>query len=226
MAKTPRRMKYNCESAFAGIELRDKSILEIGAGKGILSAYMASFARHVVAMEPEAAGSSEGVLAMIAKLRDRLAIENLQVVTTKLQEYDAGNQSFDVVVLHDSINHLDEKACQELRCSDDARRTYRDIFTQIVQMTVQGGRVVIFDCSPRNFFAWSGIKHPVTPQIEWEKHQPPEVWCSLLKPLGVVRESLSWTVAYPLHAFAPLLSNSIAAFFLFSHFRLVLRLDS
>jgi len=224
-AKTPKRIKYNCTSAFGGVNLEGRTILEIGAGAGLLSAYASQFAQHVVALEPEAAGSSGDYLSTIHRLKHSLQATNLEIVSNVLQDYKFHGQRFDLVVLHDSVNHLCEDACEHLHQSEEARRIYQDIFSHVAEMMVDGGRMLIFDCSPRNFFHLAHVKHPITPQIEWRKHQPPRVWLSLLEPLGFVREELSWTVAYPLRVFSPILANSVAAFFLFSHFRLIVHLD-
>lgn len=220
--KIREHIQYNCEQAFEGIDLVGKNVLEIGAGEGILSAYAAFFAKYVTAIEPECAGSRYGYIAAIHRLKKQLNLSNLYVVQDHLQDYYCPEVKYNIVLMHNSVNHLNEQACERLHCSSEAQSIYIDIFTHIASMMLGGAKLVIFDSSRYNFFQMLHIKHPIVPQMEWEKHQPPSVWLRLIKPLGFAKLQLSWTVAYPLRKFSPLLSNRIAAFFLFSHFRLVL----
>ncbi len=148
---------------------------------------------------------------------------NLELFEDIVQNYDCGERKYDIVLMHNTVNHLDEPMCEQLHYSSKAKRIYRDIFKHISSMMSPGGKLIIADCSRHNFFQLIRLKHPITPQIEWKKHQAPKTWVSILDPLGFVKEDLSWTVAYPLRKFSLLLSNRIAAFFLFSHFRLVLK---
>jgi len=220
--KTPQHIKYNCNQAFEDIDLARKHVLEIGAGEGILSAYAAQFAKHLTAIEPEAAGSTEGYSSTIQHMKERLNVPNFEIFQDIVQNYDCGVRKYDIVLMHNSINHLDEPMCEKLLYSREAKNAYRTIFNHISSMMSPGAKLIIADCSRQNFFKMIHMKHPITPQIKWEKHQAPKTWVNILEPLGFVKEELSWTVAYPLRRFSFLLGNQILAFFLFSHFRLVL----
>lgn len=220
--KTPEHIQYNCKQAFGNINITGKSILEIGAGEGILSAYATRFAKHVTAIEPEGAGSTEGYSAIIKNLKEVLAAPNFELFQDVVQNYDCGERKYDIVLMYNSVNHLDESMCEQLDVSSKARNAYRGIFEHISNMMLPGAKLIICDCSRYNFFQMIHMKHPITPQIEWKKHQTPEAWVNVLESLGFVKEKLSWTVAYPLRKFSLLLSNRTAAFFLFSHFRLIL----
>lgn len=224
--KSPRHIRFNCQQAFGDIDLRSRALLEIGAGEGILSAYAAAHAaRYVVALEPGAAGSNEDYTSTIRRMKQRLSASNLEIVEEIIQDYDSGGRKFDIVLLWNSVNHLDEPMCAELKRSSRARESYRSIMTHIANMMSPGALLILGDCSCRNVFPALRMRHPIIPQIEWEKHQSPGTWVRLLEPLGFVRRGFSWITAYPLRFFAPLLSNSVAAFLLFSHFRLVLSYD-
>jgi len=221
--KTPQHIEYNCRQAFGDVDLVGKNVLDIGAGEGVLSAYAAQFAKHVTAIEPEAAGSTEGYSSTIKHIKKRLGLANFELFEGIVQNFDSGERKYDVVLMHNSVNHLDEPMCEQLLYSCEAKNVYRNIFKHIASMMSPGAKLIIADCTRYNFFRMIHMKHPITPQIEWEKHQAPRTWVDLLEPLGFVKEELSWTVAYPLRKFSLLLSNRIAAFFLFSHFRLVLK---
>lgn len=221
--KTPHHIEYNCRQAFEDINLVGKNVLEIGAGEGILSAYTAQFAKHVTAIEPEAAGSTEGYSSVIKHIKKQLGFANLELFQDIVQNFDCAERKYDIVLMHNSVNHLDEPMCEKLHYSSEAKNAYQNIFKHISSMMSLGAKLIIADCSRHNFFQMIHMKHPITPQIEWEKHQAPKTWVNILEPLGFVKEELSWTVAYPLRKFSLLLNNRTAAFFLFSHFCLVLK---
>ena len=102
--KSPRHIKFNCQQAFAGINLCGKSMLEIGAGQGILSVYAATHGgRKVVALEPEASGSMEGDNLVIQRLKKKFCVPNLEIINKTIQEYDSNSHKFDIVLLWNSI---------------------------------------------------------------------------------------------------------------------------
>ena len=221
--KSPKHIKFNCQQAFRSVDLCDKAVLEIGAGEGILSAYAATRgAKYVVALEPETAGSNGGCASTIQHMKQKLGGSNLEIGDGMIQNYDSGERKFDIALLWNSVNHLDEPLCEQLRHSSRARNVYRRIFRHISNMMRAGALLIVADCSRYNLYPMVGLRNPIIPQIEWEKHQSVKTWIQLLEPLGFVKRHLSWTVPYPLRLFAPLLNNSIAAFLLCSHFRLIL----
>jgi hypothetical protein len=225
--KSPKHIKFNCQQAFQGVDLCDKSVLEIGAGEGILSAYAATHgAKYVVALEPGAAGSNGGSASTIQLIKQKLRVSNLEISDGMIQNYDSGGRKFDIALLWNSVNHLDEPFCEQLKHSSHAVDVYRRIFRHISSMMGVGALLIVADCSRYNLYPMLGLRHPIIPQIEWEKHQSVRTWLQLLEPLGFVKRHLSWTVPYPLRLFAPLLNNSIAAFLLCSHFRIILSYDT
>lgn len=218
------RLRHRCRETFKGIDLAGKALLEIGAGLGVFSAYAAiAGARRVVALEPEAAGSTKGYASGIQELTSALGLTNLHVVGQTIQEYDGGEDTFDLVLLYNSINHLDEPMCTEIRRSEEARQVYRRLFRKIASLTAPGGLLLIADVSRHNFWPKVGLRNPLARSIEWHKHQSPGIWGDLLRPLGFDRQSVTWYRFYPLRRLGPLAGNAVAAFFLSSHFRLVLK---
>src|SRR5436309_10690104 len=60
----PDNRRFAMRELFQGVPLDGREVLDVGAGDGRASLYAASAgARHVLALEPEAAGSSEGMQA-------------------------------------------------------------------------------------------------------------------------------------------------------------------
>jgi SAM-dependent methyltransferase len=206
---------------FEGVPLEGARVLDIGAGDGIYSLYaVAAGARELVALEPEAAGSGSGVRDRFERAAARLGGE-VDLRAERLEDYDPGGEGFDVVLSHSSINHLDEPACIALHRSEAARGAYRRLLARIASMTEPGGTLLVFDAQRSNMFSRLPVRHPIARSIEWEKHQPPEVWADLLREVGFERERVTW------HSFNTLrtpgrrlLGNRLASWFLGTGFRL------
>lgn len=217
------RAMFRCAEVFRAADLKGKSVLEIGAGAGVFSAYAAvSGARKVVALEPEVAGSTVGYKAKIEQMAQRLGSGNLEVCGDTIQAYEPKGNLFDVVLSYNSVNHIDEPACMELHRSEQARAVYRAIIGKIRDMMPPGGLLIICDCSRHNFFPLLRLRNPMCPSIEWHKHQSPRVWIKIISPLGFHKKSLSWYHMYPLRNLGWLASNRLTAYFQASLFRLVL----
>jgi len=219
------RAWFRCRRTFRGVPLAGKSLLEIGAGAGVFSAYaITQGASHVTALEPELAGSTEGYVSALGRMQAGLGAEDFEVLPDTIQAFDPGDRKFDIVLSYNSVNHLDEPMCMELRRSEEAREVYRHIFRKVAGMMVPGGHLILADASRYNFFGMIGLRAPLAPTVEWEKHQSPRTWLRLLEPLGFRKVALSWRRNYPLRYLGPLGANRVVNFFLSSHFRLVVTL--
>jgi SAM-dependent methyltransferase len=222
---TEQNLRFHLDTVFEGVRFQDRAVLDIGGGTGILSFYACyRGAREVVCLEPEAEGSSSGMVERFHRLRSLLRCEgtvSLERVT--FQNYDPKGKTFDLVVLYDSVNHLDEQACQTLTRSERSRRVYLDIFKKLHDCMNGGGKLVVADCSRFNFFSILRLKNPFVPTIDWKKHQSPRVWAELLEEAGFSRPRVRWTTFNRLGSWGRrLLGNPVAAFFLDSHFVLTM----
>jgi len=217
-------LKYHLRFLFDGVPLRGRSVLEIGGGAGLLSFYAATVgASRVVCLEPEAPASSAGIQQRFRRLADRLAVDSVQLEPTTLQRFDPRGATFDVVVVHNAINHLDEDACVALGHSADARRRYVALFAKIASLTRSSGHLVAADCSRYNLFGLFGLKSPLMPTIEWHKHQTPGTWAGLLHEVGFARPRIRWSTFNSLRRPGRILfGNAVAAFVLLSHFCLTM----
>ena len=99
---------------FRDIDFRDKTMLEIGCGKGMLCLWAALHgARDVVGLEPLAEGcydSSECHKAF-RSMAEQLDLPQARILPVTVQGFDSPKNYFDVVLSVASINHLDEKSC-------------------------------------------------------------------------------------------------------------------
>ncbi|MFP4476484.1 MAG: class I SAM-dependent methyltransferase [Desulfatibacillaceae bacterium] len=197
--------RYN--RIFRGIDLADKRVLEIGAGTGMLSCLMAvSGAREVVALEPEAAGSSSGALAAFERNLERFGVDNVELRPRTFQAADVEPGSVDVAVLIASVNHLDEDLTPALRDDEAARAEYVRLFARLVDMMAPGGVVVMYDVGRRNLFSTMAdrfnVPNPLAPRIEWFKHQQPALWRDLMVRAGFPSAGVEWNWIIPCFAAA------------------------
>jgi SAM-dependent methyltransferase len=210
---------------FGGVSFANKTVLDIGGGVGHFSFYAAvRGARHVVCLEPETEGSNAKMRDMFNRIVATLNVSNVERLPITIQEFEAVPGAFDIVLLHNSVNHLDEEACINLRQDKRAADVYRGLFHKLATLMSDNGTLIIADRTPNNLFPRLGLKHPLSRSVEWHKHQPPEEWARLLKEAGFTDEKVRWSA---FNSFGPLgwrlLANRTGAFFFKGHFGLQMR---
>lgn len=206
---------------FGGIDFRNRRVLDIGGGDGVYSFYAGiRGAREVLCLEPEADGSDGCITGAFQRMQ--AALPDLPVrMERKLVQQHHDVEGYDVIIMNASINHIDEDACARLHRDARAQQIFRGVFAHIARLARPGGRLVVTDCSRRNFFAALGLTNPLCPTIEWHKHQPPAVWARLLEESGFALPRIRWEPLYRFgRAGERLLGNRYAAYFLKSMFRL------
>jgi SAM-dependent methyltransferase len=194
--------------------------LEIGAGEGLMSLWLLdSGASQVVSLEPEGAGATDGVGRQAAEHRAALDIApgRWDYRAETLQAF-ADPGPFELILSHQSINHLDEEACTRIGDSAEARRRYHEIFTKIRGLLAPGGRFVVFDVGRANAWGALGLECPWARHIEWFKHQEPETWCALLGAAGLEADSRWFLPYYNTRWLDPILRRRVVARCLSSSF--------
>jgi SAM-dependent methyltransferase len=222
---TSDRLRFFLDRLFDGIDVEGKRCLDVGAGNGVFSIALGlRGASEVCALEPEAAGSNSAMSERFLRMIGQVGVTNVRLERKTLQEALPGLRPFDLVLLHNCINHFDEPSCIVLHRDQAAQNAYLETFRDLYRVTKDNGIVIITDCTRHNFFGMLGLRSPLAPSIEWEKHQPPSVWGRLAERVGFQRERVEWTTPGHLGSLGHrLLSNSVASFFLLGHFILVLR---
>ena len=146
------RLRFHMDTLFAGIDLKNKKVLDIGGGAGLYSFYAAfRGAKKVVCLEPEADGSKSGVNEKFHKIKQHLECINVELLPIPLQALESEEETFDVILLHNSINHLDEAACINLLWESESRSIYQYIASKIYSVSNNGAILIICDCSRYNF---------------------------------------------------------------------------
>jgi len=212
-------LKFHLNFLFKEIDFKGKNVLDIGGGIGIHSFYAACMgAKRVINLEPELAGSSTELKEKFNSINSELALNNVSFVQETFQEYKPSD-IFDIVILHNSINHLNEDMCIKLKEDKTAQEEYKKYFHKLFQMTNLGAKLIICDCSNKNFFNLVGLENPFASTIEWEKHQSPEVWAKLLEECGFRKEKIRWSSQNRLGVVGNLLmGNRFISYFIASHF--------
>ncbi len=210
---------------FDRVDFDERSVIDIGGGIGAISFFAgAAGASSVICLEPESSGSKDGMNKTFRTIQTDLDLPDVSLVNNTFQNFDPEGKSFDVVILHNSINHLDEEACTRILKDDDARETYITQFRRLYDMTNPGGDLVITDCSRYNLFGLIGRRSPFAPHITWDLHQSPSTWAKLLNRAGYVQPRIRWTTFNRLGSLMRiLLSNRIAAYMLTSRFCLSMK---
>lgn len=222
---TQGNLLFHMRSLFSRTPLQGARLLDIGGGSGICTLWAAAMgAAEAVCLEPEAAGSTEGSGAVFARMRNRLGVgDAARLESTTVQAYET-DRPFDVILLHNSINHLDEDACIHLLDDPEKRARYEVLFRKLASWSKPGARLIACDCARRNFFADLGLKSPFARDIEWHKHQSPRTWAELLSEAGFTEPRVRWTSYNSLRAPGRFMTgNALVAYFTRSHFHLEMR---
>jgi 2-polyprenyl-3-methyl-5-hydroxy-6-metoxy-1,4-benzoquinol methylase len=193
---------------FQGIPLQDRRVLDVGSGTGLISVYLAcKGAKEVVSLDSD--------YSKMKVLKEIIARHNLpQIVADNntFQNFDS-REKFDIILFHNSLNHLDEEACKRLKFDMASQRKYESIFKKINYFCHSGSFVIITDVSRYNLFSLLRIKNPFCPSIEWQKHQSPNLWWRFLKDAGFGKRHLKWVFYNRTGEIGKLLcANKICAF--------------
>jgi predicted nicotinamide N-methyase len=223
-------IKRHLDYIFENVDLKGKKILDVGGGAGLMALYGAfSGAKKAICIEPESDGSTIGFRQIFNTFKQESGIiteaENLN--ETFQSFYPKAQDKFDLVVFHNSINHLDEPACQNLLTDDKARDSYNKIFKELNNIMSENSTVIILDCGRRNFFNTIGLESPFARNIEWDKHQEPEEWIRLMKNNGFSNFEVTWSSHEALGKLGEIFTgNRFCSYFLFSHFKIVAKKEA
>jgi SAM-dependent methyltransferase len=225
------RMVYHIGGKHFVSDLKNRSVLEIGAGTGLLSAWCAARgASRVVALEPAAGGSSPRLREQFVRMSQAVGLDG--IVDYRSITFDEFCQSytgktFDYILMVAVINHLDEAATSRLHLPNarSEREAFMSMFRKIGGLLGPGGQLVFSDVGRLNFWHGIGVKSPFAPTIEWHKHQQPKMWVNLLSQSGFKSIRVQWYVPFRLRWLKFLFSWSLPVFFLASSFIVVAEKD-
>jgi SAM-dependent methyltransferase len=216
-----RRYQDRARFVFDQVDLAGKRVLDVGCGPGTWSLWAGlNGAARVLGIEPEAEGSTAGVLdtfrATVAELRLGDRVEGRAAY---LQEVAASDGPFDVAILYNVINHIDEDAVQRLP-DPDAAAAFTKELDHLAALMEPGGVVIVADVGRTNVWPRLGLSSPFAPTIEWAKHADPKDWTRVFGASGFRLLDLRWSPHYP---FGGLTANRPVQYLTSSHFVLRFR---
>lgn len=216
------RYRARADFLFRGIPIAGKRVLDVGTGPGAWAIWAAlNGAGWVVALEPEADGSSRQVFSALCRNLERLDLtDRVSALPLRLQDLPPQTGPFDVAILFNVINHLDEEAVVRLHEDRQAFARYVGILRLLRSLMRDGGWAIVADCARRNFWNQIGLTSPLARPIEWHKHQDPELWKRLFGCSGFAFADLRWSPFQPLPRIT---SNWLAQYLTSSHFVLRVR---
>lgn len=211
---------YLCEHIFGNINLKGKKILDLGGGNGIAGIYAALSEKSaaITIVDPLLDGSNARMMRQYTLLRKISKVENVTFFQGFLEDLP-DEENFDVILMHNSINHICEEHVANLHLSQTGRKIYSEKLGYILSRLKAGGILIIADCSNKNLWGLLHLPSPVAPSIDWHLHQPPEIWQEIIEEHGLRHQSTTWTARRELGSIGRIiLANRLASYFLDSHF--------
>ncbi len=156
------RVQYRIKFLLDAFDVRNKRVLDVGCGRGTLALSLLG-AKQVIGIDPEGAGSSKGIKDIFSYRIKELGLTNCEFLPVGFGEHPFPDESFDLVLSYNSINHLQE-VTSDLREDPAAYNVYQKIFKELFRITAPEGMVIISDCSRTNLFSGLkryGIPHPL-----------------------------------------------------------------
>jgi SAM-dependent methyltransferase len=205
-----------CDQLFDGVELRGKTVLEIGSGTGLLSIYMALRGAQVTSLEPEMVGSTSGVLATQRARCEALGL-SVESVAADFNTWQT-DRTFDVIVARSTINHLYPSE-HHARWDAPTWNGYVRMLRRVKGMLSPGGVFVASDAARYGFwrFVRKYAKQPWKQGktgVNWRHHQNAATWAKLLRAAGFRSVERDYPVPASLRPIGGLFRNSLAAFWL------------
>lgn len=211
------RYVFRAKFLFDGIPLNHAKVLEIGCGNGAWVIWSAlNGADEAIGIEPEDAGSISHSLVALRETVKALGLsDKVQSFNYFLNQLPMEEEKFNVVMMFDVINHMDEKAVVDLHKNSESFNRFLTVAQGIYRRLKPGGWLIVADCGRKNFWNQLGLISPFARNIEWSKHQDPPTWKEVFTKAGFQFHDLRWS---PLQPFPRITGNWFVQYLTFSHF--------
>ena len=114
-------------------------------------------ANNVICVEPGEEGSDVQKNNSFNELYKELNVDNVQLINNKIENI-VFQDKFDIILLHNSINHLVNGNCEDLSIDSELESQILNIFYKIKDISKPNSRIIIVDNSKNHFFKNLGLK--------------------------------------------------------------------
>lgn len=219
--RSVRRYRTRANFLFRSIPIEGKRVLDVGCGRGTFSLWAGLHgAAYVLGIEPEEAGSTSGVFQTFCRLIDVLNLNHIVKAKNQTLQEISPPKPFDIIILYNVINHLDEEAVSKIHEDPDAFTKYLSLARHLRSLLKEKGWLILADCSRENAWHYLNMTPPLARNIKWDKHQQPETWIKLFSQASFNFHDLRWSPLYP---FGVLSANRLVQYLTTSHFILRFR---
>ena len=214
-----KNLTIHLNKTFKETNFLGKSVSDIGGGSGLHSFYaFVKGASLVDCVEPESDGSSNNMKKNFFKIKENLKAESVNFFSKTFQDFKSEDEKYDYILTYNVINHLDEKASKDLKNIEN-KEIFEKIFKKFFRLLKPSGKILVADCTNKNFYDDLNLTNPFAKSINWEIHQDPSVWIEMLEAQGFKIASLKWSTFNSLGVIGRyLFENKLAAYLTFSHF--------
>ena len=217
----PFNRSYNyLKWAFNDLDFNDKTVLDIGGGNGIYS-YYAKYKgdKFCMNLEPFEAGSKN--IQILDNDNDQYL--SIEINNQTFQDF-SHEDKFDIIISHDSTNHLDEEVFCKIHSDKESYESYTKPINKICEMLAYVGSIIVTDCSSKNFWGILGLKSPFAPSIDWHLHQAPNLIKKMFQAEGMKDYKLRLSPFKRFGVVGRILSylGFLPSFFMQSHFNLII----
>jgi SAM-dependent methyltransferase len=221
---SPARLVAYYDLVFDGVPLSSQRLLDVGGGSGVASFYAASRGAAVTCLEPAGDGAAGNLPVILRRFQEAMPDADVRLDQRTLQQMRDDEGPFDIVLLHNSVNHLNEAACAHVHKDAEAREAYLTVLAKLAALTAHGGFLIVADCGRRNLLGSLGMPNPFAPGIDWHIHQQPRTWVRLLRDLGFAEPRVRWDAPSRMRRWGQsLFGNPVGGWLLNSHFIITMR---
>lgn len=214
-----KKFVYHFDEQFTDTVLTDKTILEVGCGRGFIAMWIALFkgVRKVVALdESEGVGSEIKILIFLKKYLKELNIKNIEVVKSNIMANQFRDNTFDIIISNNALHHV-VRTGKYISKDKETKKKWIELFVELRRLLKSRGQLFVQEFSRNNIWRFSPIKLRFK-QIDWEIHPTLSEWLEVISLAGFRDIKYQRTVNYKLRGLYFLSRNSIASFFLNSSF--------
>jgi cyclopropane fatty-acyl-phospholipid synthase-like methyltransferase len=213
----PAAFAHAMEHLFRDVPVRHMRVLEIGSGRGLISLYLAMQGASVVSLEPEAVGSTSGVIATQRARITALGLErSVELVIADFNTWES-DERFDLILSRASINHL-YASNRNANRHPETWAGYQRVAERIHRKLAPGGTFLATDANRYAAFSMLqpyGIRRPWRRHkmgVNWRDHQNISTWCAIFRAAGFRDTSGRYPVPYRMRAVERLIDNAVANF--------------